>query len=64
METRGKFSRNKARIHVIKTHYSNLKAFLKNLEYQMGKLLKELKGKSIREFPSNIKPNIKRVLAI
>ena len=53
METRGRFTKDEARLDSIETHYSNLKATMKNLETQMGQLASELKNQQKGKFPSD-----------
>ena len=57
METRGRFTKDEARLDSIETRYSNLNATMKNLETQMGQLASELKNKKKGKFPSDMKQN-------
>ena len=43
METRGRFSKDKACWDIIETHCSNMNATMKSLETQVGQLANELK---------------------
>ena len=56
-ETRGRFTKDEARLESIETHCSNLNATMKNLETQMGQLASELKNQQKGKFPSDAEQN-------
>ena len=59
METRGRFNKNEAQLDDIETHCTNMNAFIKSLEMQMGQLATELKSQKKGKFPSDIEHNLR-----
>ena len=57
VETRGRFNKSEARIDSIETYYTNMSAFIKSLEVQMGQLAIELKSQKERKFPRDTEHN-------
>ena len=57
MQTRGRFSKDEARLDNIETHYNNMSATMKSLEVQVGQLANKLKNQQKGKFPSNIEQN-------
>ena len=57
METRGRFSKDEARLDSIETHCTNMSATIKSLEVQVGQLATELKNQQKGKFPSDTNQN-------
>ena len=53
LETRGRFSKDEAKMDSIETHCTNMSATMKSLEVQVGQLANELKNKYRGKFPSD-----------